>query len=277
MSNLNKIAGLGTVVLLVLLGVYVKFFMFKTQSDIPAPVPVEEDESSSHSPQSSIEPAPPADLPTLPENHPSAPETPSPVALPAQKIFTDVPFTAQAPEGNWSDPRQQHGCEEASLLMAHYWTLGKSLNAAIALDEIFKLSAFEVKLRGHAHDTSAADTMALWRDYYHHDGAYLLENVNSVQPIKESLAQGGLVIAPTNGRKLGNPNFTSPGPDRHMLVIVGYDDRRGVFITNDPGTRKGRNYVYSYETLLAAVRDYPTGEEAPLTGPVRKTLIVVFK
>jgi hypothetical protein len=39
-----------------------------------------------------------------------------------------------------------------------------------------------------------------------------------------------------------------------MLVIVGYDSNG--FITNDPGTRKGEGYRYSFATLMAAIHDW---------------------
>lgn len=273
--SLNKTAGVGAVLLFIALGVYVAFEVstgwFTPDALAPAP------ESFSD----------PATLDEVVETSVSSPEispeNPTPAttvqtSIPVQTIFSDVPFTAQAPRGDWSDPRQQHGCEEASLVMAHYWILGRNLTPSQALKEINELSAYEVKLRGHSHDTSAADTLALWREYYHHEGAYLLENLQSdEQPLKEVLARGGLVIAPTDGLKLHNPNFTPPGPDRHMLVIIGYDDRRGVFITNDPGTRRGRNYVYSYQTLMNALRDYPTGEEVPIVGAPVKNAIAVFR
>ena len=64
------------------------------------------------------------------------------------------------------------------------------------------------------------------------------------------VVDGKLVIYPANGQMLDNPNFTEPGPIYHMLVITGYD--KDTFITNDPGTRNGFNYKYSYDTLEAA-------------------------
>jgi len=38
-----------------------------------------------------------------------------------------------------------------------------------------------------------------------------------------------------------------------MIVIIGWDDEKGIFITNDPGTRKGKSYVYKYQTVLDAI------------------------
>ena len=58
-----------------------------------------------------------------------------------QKIVNQaVPFTSQAPTGQWSDERQQDGCEEASALMAMYWVQGKSLSSQEALTKILAIS-----------------------------------------------------------------------------------------------------------------------------------------
>ena len=48
----------------------------------------------------------------------------------------DVPFTSQAPTGNWDDERQQDGCEETSALMAMLWVRNKTITAKQAETEI---------------------------------------------------------------------------------------------------------------------------------------------
>ena len=92
---------------------------------------------------------------------------------------------------------------------------------------------------------------------------------------RAELARGNLVLVPANGIKLNNPNFTPPGPDRHMLVIKGYDLDSGEFITNDPGTRKGEGYRYKEEIIMGAITDYPTGDHLQMTGEEEKAMIVV--
>src|SRR5258708_6055306 len=37
------------------------------------------------------------------------------------KVLISVPFTSQAPFANWSDPNEESGCEEASMIMAWHW------------------------------------------------------------------------------------------------------------------------------------------------------------
>ena len=43
---------------------------------------------------------------------------PTATVEPKRFVLLNVPFTSQAPFGEWSDPRHQDGCEEAAALMA---------------------------------------------------------------------------------------------------------------------------------------------------------------
>ena len=54
-----------------------------------------------------------------PAPHDVVPKTAPPATeeAPLAKVIYDVPFTSQAPFADWKDPRQQEGCEEASILM----------------------------------------------------------------------------------------------------------------------------------------------------------------
>lgn len=56
-----------------------------------------------------------------------------------------VPFTPQAPFMNWGDLVYEEGCEEASMLMAVYWSRNKPLTSDIANEEIKRISDFEMK------------------------------------------------------------------------------------------------------------------------------------
>ncbi len=191
-------------------------------------------------------------------------------------VKNTVPFIVQAPLAQWSDERFQDACEEASLLMAHRWRSGErglsKNDATEALVDMFKREKtfFDDK----TIDTSAKDTARFGEDYF--GGSFLVQNDIALDDIYQALSDGAIVIVPTNGQKLGNPHFRGEGPQRHMLVITGYDYAKKEFITNDPGTRKGKNYRYNTAVLYNAIRDYPTGHKVPITD-VRKAMIVVKK
>ena len=81
-------------------------------------------------------------------------------------------------------------------------------------------------------------------------------NNSDLTTIKDELAANHPIIAPVYAPLLNNPNYTSPGPAYHVIVITGYDDASGEFTTNDPGTEEGKNYRYPYKILLTALHDY---------------------
>ncbi len=192
-----------------------------------------------------------------------------------KSIKHTVPFVVQAPHAQWDDARYQDACEEASMIMVNGWAKNDrhiSKNAAEKmLEDIFTK---EKEYFGDVIDTSVADTARFFAEYYGHD-AHVRENV-TMEDLYHILASGHVIIAPTNGKMLGNPHFTNGGPERHMLVIIGYNKDNREFITNDPGTRVGRGYKYKDTTLYNAIRDYETGVKKEIKG-TRKNIIVVKK
>lgn len=198
---------------------------------------------------------------------------PSPVAPVQPKEWPDVPFISQAPTGEWGKSEFQNGCEEASVLMAHAWRTGKTYTKEAAKRELIAMARYEEKKIGQGIDTDARDTAEVLLKGYFDISDYRIVYDFSLDDLRRTTREG-IIIVPTNGRALGNPNFTAPGPIEHMLVITGYDELKKEFITNDPGTRKGAGYRYPGETLFGAIREYPTGKHLPIATQ-RKAMIVV--
>lgn len=171
-------------------------------------------------------------------------------------IDLDVPFVAQAPNGDWSYPFPST-CEEATLLMAHYFLEG-SREASVAQSkiELLALVDFENKEYGYHEDTNVDQTAKVMRDYYSHNVMVVYDI--SMDDIKKELALGRPVIIPTAGRLLQNPNFKPPGPVYHMILLKGYN--QDGFISHDPGTAKGENVVYSYTIIENALHDLVEGD-----------------
>lgn len=180
-----------------------------------------------------------------------------------------VPFTSQAPTGNWRRPYQDF-CEEASVVMAAHFVFGTPLTAFFADLQMKLIKMYEDLVFGRSKDNSAEEVAAILKNLYRLKNIQMKE-IKTVQDIRTELSAGKIVIAPVAGRLLGNPYFTPPGPRYHMVVVKGFDDKRGVFITNDPGTRRGADYLYTYHTLLRAIHDLNNGDV--LAG--KKTVIVV--
>lgn len=214
-----------------------------------------------------------ADLTNIPVGETSDTSAPAPTT---GKTLQDVPFTPQAPFGGWSDQRQEDGCEEASALMAVKWAHGEKLTSDEALEEILAASDYILEKYDEYRDVSPADTVDwIIKDYFNYQNAAVKKNV-SLDEIIYELDKGNIILAPMNGQILHNPYYTPPGPPNHMLVIRGYDPEKNIFITNDPGTRRGELYEYGTEVLLEAIRAYPTGSHE-LIEKIEKDVIVVWK
>lgn len=189
-----------------------------------------------------------------------------------KQVMLAVPFISQAPDKDWGNPVHQDGCEEAAVLMAKLWVSGGNMSVVEAVAELKAMADWQISRFGFAVDTSAADTLTILKEYYDLEGS-VVEMANTLV-IKEALASRSIVLAPTNGFILNNPNFSSP-PPHHMIVILGYDDDAQEFIVNDPGTRKGQNYRYSYETIEKAIQDYESGPVHKESHIRPKNIIIV--
>lgn len=193
--------------------------------------------------------------------------------LPKTNIWSDVPFTSQAPTAEWKKSEFQNGCEEASTLIVSLWRRGKTLTREEVKQELEAMARFQERNIGQAVDTDVETTARTLLTHYFGITDYQIAYDFSLEEVRQATGEG-LIIVPTNGRALKNPNYTSPGPLEHMLVVTGYDERTKEFITNDPGTRKGEGYRYPEEVLYDAIREYPTGNHLLITT-VRKAMIIV--
>ena len=173
--------------------------------------------------------------------------------------------------GVWTVPWNE-ACEEVSVFMAMQWaTHADPITAKTASTEILKIVAFENAAFGYHNDTTLRETAKLFTRFYHYDNIELSYDI-SIDDIRRELASGNVVLLPAAGSLLKNPYFSSP-PPYHMVVAVGYDDVSREFIVQEPGTRRGENYRYSYDTLSNAIHDW-TGNNATMTTG-RKGMIVV--
>ena len=165
------------------------------------------------------------------------------------------------------------------MIMAHKYFKDAGLSPHIMEQEILSLIKWETD-QGYSVDVTAVETATILHDHFGLSATVVTDV--STDMIKRKLSAGKLIIVPAAGRELDNPFFTSPGPIYHMLVIRGYDESSGEFITNDPGTKRGEGYRYRYQTLLSAVHDWDQSradggmtDEEMAQG--RKVMIVVSR
>ncbi|MEI7750135.1 MAG: C39 family peptidase [Candidatus Moraniibacteriota bacterium] len=267
---MRKSSGIAIFLFVVLLGVGI-FLYFRIEIE-----QVSETASTENNPAVPLsEPPPVAQIPVV--KPVPVPEPTIQSVLPIKTTETNiVPFTAQAPGAKWSNHIFQDGCEEASMLMAIDWVHGiKTISATEATDGITALADFEIKRFGYYQDIDLSEIVSVFHDRFAYDGV-MIRNDITIDGLKRVLTDGNIVLAPTFGQALRNPNFTAPGPITHMLVLTGYDPSTREFIVNDPGTKRGKGYQYDEKILYDAIWAYPPGTtHPPIPTPAERAKSVI--
>lgn len=173
------------------------------------------------------------------------------------KFKLDVPFSSQAPFAVW-DFDHNNACEEAAILIIHYFWQKKELTPEIADKEILAMVDHQKRNWGGHYDLEAEETVKLAKEFYGYKDIEIKYDI-SLEDIKKEIFAGSPVILPTAGRLLKNPYYRQPGPLYHMLVAIGYDDEKGEMVVNDPGTKRGKDFVYKYDVLENAIHDWNGG------------------
>ena len=175
--------------------------------------------------------------------------------LPSDKIIPDelildVPFVMQAPFANWGEHNES--CEEAGILLAHYYYLGEELSKETADRELKDMVEYQNENYGGEFDIYASEMAKLAYDYYGYTSPRVF--TGTVDDIKKELLEGNPIIVPTTAAYLKPEKSDYPEMGYHVVVIVGYNSRG--FVTHDPGTYSGEDFTYSYNTILQSMLDY---------------------
>jgi len=159
--------------------------------------------------------------------------------------------------------------------MAMAYVKGSPVTRESGNQEILDLVNFQIQNYGGHHDLTAGKTAQLIKDYYKYDKIEIRYDFK-IEDIKDELAKGNVVIAPMAGKLLGNPYYTPPGPAYHYMLFKGYDDSTREFVTNDAGTKRGKNYRYKYHVAYNAIHDW-TGNKATIAQGRKAIIVVKFK
>lgn len=188
-----------------------------------------------------------------------------------------LPFLSVIPSGKKTDPRLTNAQEEAVATMAVLWARGKTtINEQQGKDLILAVTTYQQQMHGAATYTSVEDTMQrILNGYFRYYNTEAWENI-TIDDIKSELQKGNILIVPVNGQQLQNPALGTPGPERHMIVVIGFDQASNKFITNDPGAVKGAGVRYSAEVLTNSLVNYSTEriEPDPTERPATAMIVV---
>ena len=186
--------------------------------------------------------------------------------LPEKKMI-DVPFSTQAPLGDWSEP-WLNACEETSIFMvSSFYT-----DDEIKRDEAVKKIQEILRVKNQNFKVSADESLQTISD--------LIDKLDlpwhativydpSVETLKAELAKDRPIIVPVFAPALSGSGYQGDGPDYHVLVLTGYDDTKGEFTVNDPGTQNGDGLHFAYDVFMKAIhdlnpQDYDAGKKAVL-------------
>jgi hypothetical protein len=124
--------------------------------------------------------------------------------------------------------------------------------------EILRMVRLQEERYGFYRDSNTAETARVAEAFYPYLSARVVYDITA-EDIRAALAAGSPALVLVDGQRLGNPFYQAPGPPRHTLVIKGV--RGNSFITNDPGTRRGKDFVYPIERVMGALVDYDGGTQ----------------
>ena len=174
-----------------------------------------------------------------------------------KKLKLAVPYISEAPDGNWTGP-WKNACEESSIGMVEYYYRGRqSVDKKTAKDFMWTLFEIQNKKYGSNADADSARTNYMINSQTVFSGKVITNP--TINQIKKELQQKRPVISLHYGFDLKNKNipFLSGGSSYHMMVIIGYDDDKKIFYTNDPGdTKEGSGHAYGYELFMNTLHDF---------------------
>jgi hypothetical protein len=210
----------------------------------------------------------------------TAAPAPAPTPPPASALIQKVPFTTQAPSGNWDTAHEEY-CEAAAIYMVgQYYQGDRSDRIAPGPADagMGKIVAFE-RANVPRINLSLADMSLVAGRLYGLQGQIVPVDFNVIQ---QDLANGVPVVIPvmSHGGPAGriNPGYGAENV-YHVIVLTGYDATRGLVYTNDAGLSSGENLAYPWTTLQAAIQAQTTtptdgtGQPVPTSqGPVMLTL-----
>ena len=181
---------------------------------------------------------------------------------PASKTI-NVPYTSQAPAGNWSEP-WGNACEETSIYMVSSFYANDPIKRDAAIKNIKNILAVKNKDFKVSKDESLQEISDLIKALGFPWTTKIVENPTEEQ-LKQELSANRPIIVPVYAPTL----TTNDGQDYHVMVLIGYDDATKTFIVNDPGVANGQSRHFPYDKFMQAIHDlnqknYHAGQPAVL-------------
>lgn len=173
--------------------------------------------------------------------------------LKPSRFVLSVPFTPQAPDGDWAEP-WQNACEETDIVIVDHFYRKDPLTSDKAKTDILRILSVKEQRFGVSKNESMDRVVQIinaaglsWQ------GRVVINP--TIQALQKEIEHGRPVIVPVDARLLTNPYYANVMPEYHTLVLSGYDSKTKQFIVQDSGTDKGANFTYGYAELMKAMHD----------------------
>lgn len=170
-----------------------------------------------------------------------------------KSAYLEVQFICQAPletEENWE--LHEESCEEAALLMAYLYETGQTTTKEEANETVLDMIAWQEDHFGGHYDLYAEEEKEFATGYYDLDESQVRIIFDAtIDDIKNEIDANHPVIVPVTAEILENPYYEYPG--YHMLTVIGYTKDK--IITNDNGTRRGKDFSYDITIFEEAMKD----------------------
>lgn len=161
----------------------------------------------------------------------------------------DVPFVPQAPFANWDI--HNDSCEEAGILLAHYYYQGEDLTKEQADQELRDMIQYQMENFGGHEDIFTEMIARLAREYYGYQPRIIEVDIDR---LKEEIYAGNPVILLTTAAYLKPEKNDYPEMGYHIIDAIGYN-QYGI-VTHDVGTITGEKTTYSNHIIMNAIADY---------------------
>jgi hypothetical protein len=179
-----------------------------------------------------------------------------------------VPYTGQAPSGNWNALHEEF-CEAAAVLMVAYWYQHKYVGSDVQTippaeaDNVMTNQIVPWERHTFPYlDLPLTDVAKVGSAF----DPTLVGAVSPIDPevIRQNLAANRPVIIPVmtqlpNGQLIEKHYTNHRGPQGgfgvyHLIVLIGYDTASDTFYADDPGiVPEGKRHEYSWSLLSAAI------------------------
>jgi len=163
-------------------------------------------------------------------------------------------FIFQTPYGLWEKPWDEFA-EEAVIAMIVNAHTGEELSTRdLKASALLRVWEAVQSRYGEKNTLTIPEVAQILNDLTPEISVKLIQNPSLIT-FTDELESGYWFVVPINGQAMQNPRYGKPGPRHHMILITAYNAENNTFVTQDPGTSRGKNAEYDAQKILDVIED----------------------